>query len=81
MRWRCVNGHDLCRQMRFVECPACLGERGFEVFTGYDPRDGSPTGWIERCSYCDGRGEVQEEARLIDEDEIAERDAAEWERS
>ncbi len=66
---------------RFVECPSCLGERGFEVFTGYDPRDGSPTGWIEPCDYCGGSGEVGEISCPIDEDDLAERDAAEWERS
>lgn len=56
-------------------CPACGEERGYEVFTGIDRHDGSPTGYWVECSFCDGRGYVEEPARLIDEadlDELAE---------
>jgi hypothetical protein len=61
----------------FIECPACGGDCEFEHLTGYDPRDGNPTGWLERCSYCDGKGEVEEEIRLIEQDDLDERDPEE----
>lgn len=41
---------------RFGDCPSCGGDCQFEHLTGYDPRDGSPTGWIEKCDWCDGTG-------------------------
>jgi DnaJ-class molecular chaperone len=55
---------------RIVDCPACEGEGAFEHVTGYDPRDGSPTGWIDQCRYCGGEGSVIEDAELIDEDDL-----------
>jgi hypothetical protein len=55
---------------RIVECPACEGDPEWEVVTGYDPRDGSPTGWIERCSFCHGTGEVEIEAQPIEQGDL-----------
>lgn len=57
---------------RLVPCPRCGGEGSWEVLTGYDPRDGSPTGWVERCDACDGAGGIEEECPLIDEDDLQE---------
>ncbi len=57
---------------RFVDCPACGGDCQFEHLTGYDPRDGSPTGWIEKCDTCGGKGEVEIAAELITQDDLEE---------
>lgn len=61
---------------RIVECDACQGERGFEHVTGYDPRDGSLTGWIEPCDACAGRGVVVLEAELIEQEDLDNQSAA-----
>ena len=50
-------GHESITET-VIACPACGGECQFEYLTGYDPRDGSPTGWIEPCGFCKGKGEV-----------------------
>lgn len=42
-----------------VDCPACGGDGGGEVWTGYDPRDGSATGYWQNCATCDGAREVE----------------------
>ena len=56
--------------LRMIPCPHCGGEGSWEVVTGYDPRDGQPTGWIERCATCGGTGGIEEECPLIDEDDL-----------
>jgi hypothetical protein len=55
---------------RLIDCPVCGGNCGFEHLTGYDPRDGSPTGWIEPCDYCHGRGYVLEELEPIEQEDL-----------
>jgi hypothetical protein len=55
---------------RFADCPACGGECQFEHFTGYDPRDGSPTGWIERCDYCGGTGIAEISVEPIEQEDL-----------
>lgn len=52
-----------------IACPRCNGEGREEHVTGYDPRDGSPTGWSNICSLCDGTGEVEDEARSVECDD------------
>jgi hypothetical protein len=54
---------------RWVECPACNGERGHEVLTGYNINDGSPTGYIEPCRFCGETGsiEIDDEPITIDD--------------
>ena len=42
-------------------CPNCRGEGRIEHLTGYDPHDGSQTGWTEECDWCNGTGEVEDE--------------------
>ncbi len=37
-------------------CECCGGEGEVEHITGYSPRDGQPTGWVETCGACDGSG-------------------------
>jgi hypothetical protein len=59
---------------RFIECPNCGGDCEFAHLTGYDPRDGSPTGWIERCPTCRGRGEIEAELAPMTQDDLDERD-------
>ncbi len=67
-------------------CLACGGEgRIVEEGPDYEGRDGNCYRRVIRdeiCEACGGAGEVKEEAQtLIDEDDLAERDAAQWERS
>lgn len=61
-----------------VECPACLGEKGWESRAyGFDRQIGYPlTYWIE-CETCNGKGEIEEEVRLIDQDDLDEIDVEE----
>lgn len=56
--------------MRQVECPLCDGERGWDIWTGYDPRDGSPTGYFQTCNLCNGNGEIWVEMPLITLDDL-----------
>jgi len=42
-------------------CPACNGDGRFDVVTGYDPRDGSSTGYTMDCTSCSGEGGFEEE--------------------
>ena len=62
--------------MRQIECPFCGGARGYEYWTGYDPRNGEPTGYWVACEPCHGTGEieVEDEPRTLEdieaEDEI-----------
>jgi hypothetical protein len=45
---------------RFIECPGCAGDCSVEHLDGgYDPRDGSPTGFIGVCLTCMGRGSIE----------------------
>ena len=53
---------------RMVVCPACNGDGGFEVVTGYDPHDGSPTGYIDKCVECSGRGEYEAKVTMEEAD-------------
>lgn len=39
-----------------IECTVCHGDRRIEVLTGYDPRDGQPTGYDYQCAACNGTG-------------------------
>lgn len=57
---------------RTRDCPACGGDPEWEVLTGYDPRDGSPTGWIERCDCCRGTGVAEIPVEPVDQDDLAE---------
>lgn len=59
---------------RIIECPWCHGERAFDCGPtgwesapwGMDINDGSPlTSWIE-CGACNGTGEIEVHAPLID---------------
>lgn len=65
-------------EARIVACPACSGEGMWEVHTGYNPNDGSPTGYTQVCDTCDGKGEIEEEPDgrvFTDLDDPEERDA------
>jgi hypothetical protein len=42
---------------RMCVCPACNGDGGFDIPTGYDPNDGSLTGYFSECVDCSGKGE------------------------
>lgn len=53
-----------------IECPCCSGECRFEVWTGYDPRDGSPTGYYETCDECKGTGGIEIEPEPITLDDL-----------
>lgn len=50
---------------RMIECPYCDGARGYETITGYDPRDGQPTGFWTECPACKGKGEIWIETQPI----------------
>lgn len=57
---------------RIVECEMCLGTGYLEYSHGrYDPRDGSLITYEQECPACLGRGEVETEAELADEDDAA----------
>lgn len=61
-----------------IECPSCEGDRGHEVPTHINRRDGSIDGYWERCPTCRGKGEIEVEVCLIDQDDLEERDREEW---
>lgn len=50
------DAFDPFDEMIEAQCAACGGEGEFEVLTGYDPRDGAPTGYVETCGCCNGTG-------------------------
>lgn len=43
--------------VRVEACSGCGGDGGHEVWTHYDPRDGSPLGYWQTCRDCDGSGD------------------------
>lgn len=55
----------MCPRTTIVACSRCGGDRGFEVWTGYSRFDGSPTGYWEICSGCDGTGSEEIELEPI----------------
>jgi hypothetical protein len=55
-----------------VDCPACGGDRGFEVITGIDRRWGGFTGYTEPCRHCDATGAVEVELEPITLDDLEE---------
>jgi len=56
--------------LRQVQCGQCGGEGRWFVPTGYDPRDGSQTGYEAICSVCNGDGWYVEEVAPDEEDLI-----------
>jgi hypothetical protein len=60
------------------ECPSCEGA-GYTCHYdgGYERQTGAPTGYTERCTLCDGKGWIEEEVRLMDQDDLDELDAEE----
>ena len=47
--------------VRYMACPCCGGDRGWEVWTGgYNPRNGEPNGYWMECTACDHNGGVWE---------------------
>lgn len=59
------------RETRMIECPGCNGEGGHHTLTGYDPRNGEPTGYWTTCDICEGRREVEIEVEPITIDDLA----------
>jgi hypothetical protein len=59
---------DVCTSV-MIECPGCGGGGGWEA-TGCDHRDEAPRAYIN-CPMCHGRGEIEVEAGLIDEYDLA----------
>ena len=57
---------------RIVPCSSCGGDGGHEVLTGYDPRDGSPLGWWERCQTCKGTGDEEIEGQPLELEDLDE---------
>jgi hypothetical protein len=61
----------------FNLCPACDGEGRWESAPwGVDYRDGSVLCSEIVCDYCGGEGDVEEDAVLIEEDDLDEIEAA-----
>jgi hypothetical protein len=50
---------------RTEACPGCGGDGGHEVWTHYDPRDGSPLGYWQPCRLCDATGDFVAEMHPI----------------
>lgn len=69
---------DLDPPLLYVDCPVCGGEKEWEVWLGYDPRDGSPTGYVTRCDHCDDDGGVwaEPQARTLEDIENEDMDGA-----
>lgn len=65
-----ADDRDLFYEPIAIPCPHCAGDGGFEVWTGYDPRDGSPTGYTTECSYCGGTGDDFAEVLPIDDTDL-----------
>lgn len=60
------------RFTKMIECTVCNGDRQFEVVTGYDPRDGQPTGYHQTCGACHGDGAEEIELQPITMDDLEE---------
>ena len=50
---------------RVEPCSACGGDGGHEVWTHYDPRDGSPLGYWQPCRLCDATGDFVAEMHPV----------------
>jgi hypothetical protein len=59
-----------------IDCPACCGDGVIEHLWSYDPRDGSPVGYGERCDLCHGTGMIEEELLPIEQEDLDERDGS-----
>lgn len=57
-------------ETRFIECPECGSDGGHETWTGYDPRNGEPTGYWTTCSVCEGRREIEIEVEPVTIDDL-----------
>jgi hypothetical protein len=55
-----------CPDTRLIECPNCNGDCGWEILTGYNARNGEPTGYWQACDYCEARGEIEIEVEPIE---------------
>lgn len=55
---------------RLIECPACSGDGGWDTLTGYDPRNGEPTGYWTECDTCKGTRGIEIEDQPIEMEDL-----------
>lgn len=59
------------KETRMIACPECGGDRGWEVLTHYDPRDGDPKGYWQHCEVCEATGEIEIEVEPVTMEDIS----------